>query len=200
MEERLVARIEAVEAPQRGFLLRSPAVGIVEGLPEVGAHLGALASFASLRILNRPLRVQLPLGVQGFVVERFVAEMRAPVEYDQPLLRIAVLAAQAAESEASTDSGALAAGDAGADVITVTAPSEGVFYLRPKPDAPAYVSVGSSVSTGMVLGLVEVMKCFNPIAYGGPGLPVSGVVAEILVRDGSEVKHGQVLIRVKPTA
>lgn len=199
MEERLVARIEAVEAPQRGYLLRSPAVGIAEGLPEVGTHLTSLASFASLRILNRPVRIQLPLGVQGFVVERFVAEGRAPVEYNQPLLRIAVSAAQAASPEVSAGI-APRGGEAPVDVITVAAPSDGVFYLRPKPDAPAYVSVGSPVSTGTVLGLVEVMKCFNPITYGGPGLPAAGVVAEILVRDASEVKHGQALFLVKPGA
>lgn len=198
MEERLVARIEAVEAPQRGYWLRSPAVGIVEGLPEMGTHLRPLTGFATLRVLNRPLRVQLPVGVEGFVAERFVAEGRTPVEYNQPLLRIALLAAEAIAPEASVVSGASGAGEAPVDVVTVTAPSEGIFYLRPKPDAPAYVSVGSAVSTGAVLGLVEVMKCFNPITYGGPGLPASGVVAEILVRDASEVKHGQPLFRVKP--
>jgi biotin carboxyl carrier protein len=49
-----------------------------------------------------------------------------------------------------------------------------------------------------VLGLVEIMKCFNQITYGGPGLPERGRVAEILAEDAAEVQFGQVLFRIKP--
>ncbi len=51
-----------------------------------------------------------------------------------------------------------------------------------------------------VLGLVEIMKCFNQITYGGAGLPDRGQVAEILAEDTAEVQFGQVLFRIKPTA
>ena len=83
---------------------------------------------------------------------------------------------------------------ADADLIPIVAPSEGVFYRRPGPDTPAYVEQGSQVSTGSVLGLVEVMKSFNQITYGGPGLPEQAVVREVRAEEGAEVRAGQVLI------
>ena len=49
-----------------------------------------------------------------------------------------------------------------------------------------------------MLGLVEVMKCFNQIAYGGPGLPERGTVAKILVDDSDEVVHDQVMFLISP--
>jgi biotin carboxyl carrier protein len=39
----------------------------------------------------------------------------------------------------------------------------GTFYARPSPDAPTYVSEGSHVEAGEVVGLLEVMKMFNPV-------------------------------------
>jgi len=54
--------------------------------------------------------------------------------------------------------------------------------------------VGSEIATGGVLGLVEIMKCFNQITCGGAGLPDRGQVDEIL----AEVQLGQVLFQIKP--
>ena len=54
------------------------------------------------------------------------------------------------------------------------------------------------MTSGTVLGLVEVMKCFNQITYGGPDLPARGTVAQILAEDAAEVQFGQALFRVKP--
>ena len=74
-----------------------------------------------------------------------------------------------------------------------------VFYRRPSPDSPPYVEVGSQVSMGGMLGLVEIMKCFHHITYGGPGLPEGGEIVKILAEDASEVRFGQALFHVKPT-
>jgi biotin carboxyl carrier protein len=196
MTEPLIARVESVEAPQRGYLVRSPGVGILEAAPAVGAHLGPAACPLILRILHLPHRVLLPRGVEGFVAERFV-DGRAPVEFNQPLLRLALSASPTAGEAAGARAEEAGAG-ARPELLAVTAPSEGIFYARAKPGAPPYAPVGSAVSTGAVLGLVEVMKCFNPITYGGPGLPATGVIAEVLVGDAAEVKFGQTLFLVKP--
>ena len=80
------------------------------------------------------------------------------------------------------------------------APSHGTFYRRPAPGSPAYVEPGATVETDAVVGLVEVMKCFNPIAYGGPGLPASGIVTRVLVEDSTEVHFGQPLFWIRPGA
>jgi biotin carboxyl carrier protein len=50
-----------------------------------------------------------------------------------------------------------------------------------------------------VLGLVEVMKCFNQIVYGtDDASPDRGTIHRILAADASEVKYDQVLFVVKP--
>jgi biotin carboxyl carrier protein len=59
------------------------------------------------------------------------------------------------------------------------------------------VEVGSRVRAGQTLALIEAMKCFSAIAYGGPGLPEEAEVAEIRAADVSEVRHGQVLFVVR---
>jgi biotin carboxyl carrier protein len=51
-----------------------------------------------------------------------------------------------------------------------------------------------------VLGLVEVMKCFNQITYGGPGLPERGEIVKILGPDTGEVQFGDELFWVRPMA
>jgi acetyl-CoA carboxylase biotin carboxyl carrier protein len=78
----------------------------------------------------------------------------------------------------------------------VVSPSDGVFYRKPSPDAPAFVEVGASVSAGQAVGLVEVMKTFNQILYGGPGFPEPATVVEIRADDTAEVRAGQVLLVV----
>lgn len=47
------------------------------------------------------------------------------------------------------------------------------------------------------MGLVEVMKCFNPIQYGGPGLPPQAEVVKICAEDGAEIKSEQILFLVR---
>jgi len=110
----------------------------------------------------------------------------------------AAVAAVAAET-AAAEVAAGAAGEAGdAGLIRVTAPSEGIFYRRPTPDAPAYVEPGAPVAQGTVLGLVEVMKCFNQITYGGPGFPERGEIVKVLAEDAAEVQFRQELFWVRP--
>jgi biotin carboxyl carrier protein len=195
-EHRLVARVEEEEAG-RAFLVRSPAVGIVDGVPAPGIYLNAMERFLALRILGRSHLVQLPRGVQGRVVERLVDGWNVPVEHNQPLLRLR-LGESPDEAVARAGGTATEAEAADRDLITVAAPSEGIFYRKPTPDSPSYVEEGSPVSKGSVLGLVEVMKSFNQIAYGGTGLPEKGVVARILVRDAQEVGFGQPLFLIRP--
>ncbi len=78
------------------------------------------------------------------------------------------------------------------EIITITAPSAGVFYRRPEPDAPPYVEVGSQVNPGDTLGLIEVMKSFGPVVS-----EVKGEVVEILAEDGKPVEYGQALFLIR---
>lgn len=72
---------------------------------------------------------------------------------------------------------------------TVPSPMVGTAYLRPSPDAKAFIEVGSKVAVGDKILLVEAMKTFNDIVA-----PHAGTVTAILVADGQPVEFGQPLI------
>ena len=67
----------------------------------------------------------------------------------------------------------------------VTSPMVGTIYMQPEPGAPAFISVGASISEGDTLLIVEAMKTMNQIPA-----PKSGIVKRILVEDGAAVEFG----------
>ena len=71
----------------------------------------------------------------------------------------------------------------------VKSPMVGTAYRAPEPGAKAFVEVGSQVSAGQTLMIVEAMKTMNPITA-----PTSGTVKEILVADGQPVEFDEPLI------
>jgi acetyl-CoA carboxylase biotin carboxyl carrier protein len=77
----------------------------------------------------------------------------------------------------------------------VKSPMVGTFYSAPEPGAKPYVSVGSRVSKGQILCIIEAMKIMNEIES-----EVSGVVTEVLATDAQPVEYGQPLFRVDPNA
>lgn len=194
---RLVARIDKQEGPDQEFLVRSPAVGVADGVPEEGTYLNPREGFLTMRIMGQRHVLQLPRKVQGRVVERFIEDTQTPIDYNQPLMRLSPLA-EAAGIAGAVKEGAVAGIDGDADLIPVESPSEGVFYRRPSPESPPYVDVGAEVSKGTVVGLVEVMKCFNQIRYDGPAMPDRGEVVKALVEDACEVTFGQTLFLIRP--
>jgi acetyl-CoA carboxylase biotin carboxyl carrier protein len=46
--------------------------------------------------------------------------------------------------------------------------------------------------------LLEVMKTFNRIAYGGPGLPARATIRRVVPADGDDVEAGSPLLVVEP--
>jgi acetyl-CoA carboxylase biotin carboxyl carrier protein len=71
---------------------------------------------------------------------------------------------------------------------TVKSPMVGTVFLAGEPGAPPFVSVGTQVSEGDTLLIIEAMKVMNPIAA-----PRSGVVRQILVQDAQPVEYEQPL-------
>ena len=78
------------------------------------------------------------------------------------------------------------------NVQDVVSPLLGTFYRAPKPGAPPFVEVGSTVEEDTVIAIIEVMKLMNTVRAG-----VRGTVVEILARDGVLVEYGEVLLRVR---
>jgi biotin carboxyl carrier protein len=54
------------------------------------------------------------------------------------------------------------------------------------------------VEEGTTLALVEVMKCFSAITYGGDDLPSRAEIIEVRADDGAEVETDQILFVVRP--
>jgi acetyl-CoA carboxylase biotin carboxyl carrier protein len=78
------------------------------------------------------------------------------------------------------------------NVHDVPAPLLGTFYRAPKPGAPPFIEVGSTVEEDTVVAIIEVMKLMNTVRAG-----VRGTVTEILARDGVLVEYGETLLRVR---
>ncbi len=74
----------------------------------------------------------------------------------------------------------------------VTSPMVGTVYMQVEPGAEPFISVGSSVSEGDTLLIVEAMKTMNQIPS-----PKSGTVKRIFVEDGAAVEFGSPLVVVE---
>jgi len=79
------------------------------------------------------------------------------------------------------------------DLLEITAPMVATFYRSPAPGESPFVELGSRVSAGQTVCILEAMKLMNELEA-----EVSGGVVEILVDNGTPVEFGQVLMRVKP--
>jgi acetyl-CoA carboxylase biotin carboxyl carrier protein len=73
-----------------------------------------------------------------------------------------------------------------------TSPMVGVYYAAQSPGEPPFVKVGQTITAGETLGIIEAMKIMNPIEA-----TQSGVVEEILVKNGEVIQFGQALFRYR---
>ena len=74
----------------------------------------------------------------------------------------------------------------------VTSPMVGSFYRAPSPGAKAFVEVGSTVSVGDTLCIIEAMKMLNEIESDK-----AGVVKAILKENGQAVEYGEALFIIE---
>lgn len=196
---RPIRLLEARRADGGGVEVLSPGVGWWSRHPGAGSLVGPGSLVGGLEIGNRRYDLVLPEGIAGRVSGPSAPESTVPVAFGEVLFRLEPVDPSAGVEYAS-DAGRLGH-PAGADLPegawAVTAPTDGVFYARPSPDAPAFVGVGDRVREGQTVGLVEVMKTFNPIAFGGPGYPAEGEIVEVRAEDGAEIRAGEILIVVR---
>ena len=75
---------------------------------------------------------------------------------------------------------------------SLTSPMVGTYYSAPSPTAKPFVTIGQHVKQGDTIGIVEAMKIMNQIEA-----EKSGIVLQILVKDGEAVEFGQPLIIVE---
>ncbi|ODA68839.1 Biotin carboxyl carrier protein of acetyl-CoA carboxylase [Methyloligella halotolerans] len=75
---------------------------------------------------------------------------------------------------------------------TVTSPMVGTAYRSPEPGAPAFVEVGTRVTAGQTIMIIEAMKTMNHIPA-----PHAGTVISILVEDGHPVEYGEPIVVIE---
>lgn len=190
-----------VEPDDTGALrVLAPGVGWWFEIPHPGALLGPGSPIGRLYQLNRRFRLVLPDGVSGQVTDGLPAHRVMAVEHGQLLFRLAPVRSDGLEV-AGADEYASLGHPSGADLPTgaraIVSPTDGVFYRKSAPDAPAFVEPGQKIGLGQPVGLVEVMKTFNQILYEGPGFPDQAEVVEVRAEDAEEVRAGQVLVVVR---
>jgi acetyl-CoA carboxylase biotin carboxyl carrier protein len=104
-----------------------------------------------------------------------------------------VAAAHAAPAAALAPAPAAPAAEIDADHPgAVNSPMVGVAYLSAEPTAAPFVTLGSKVTQGQTLLLIEAMKTYNQIKA-----PRAGTVTRILVESGTPVEFGEPLMIVE---
>jgi acetyl-CoA carboxylase biotin carboxyl carrier protein len=113
---------------------------------------------------------------------------------------LASAGAQAAAAAPRADAAHSAAASRPADTagLAIRAPSSGRYWARPAPDKPPFVSVGDVVAAGQTVCLLEVMKTFHRVTYGGPDFPERARVTAVHPQDGDDLTADQVILELAP--
>lgn len=176
--------------------LESPTVGLYRGEPRPGSLVAAGQVIGQLEVLGVLHHLVAPAGAAGLVLPpESPRPARRPVGHGDLLVALDPEAALAAGAAAPGASGTAAAGHG---ALVFRAPTSGRFYTRPGPGKPPLVQVGETVRGGQAIALIEVMKTFSRLQYGGDGLPDPARVKAILVRDEEDVAAGDALIELEP--
>ena len=139
---------------------------------------------AEVKLEMDDVKITIKTTVEGTTPEITYLQ-QAPVDQAAPQAAPApVAAAPVAAAPAAENS----------NYITVKSPMIGTFYRKPSPDKPMFVEVGSNISKGDVVCVIEAMKLFNEIES-----EVSGKIVKILVDDSSPVEFDQPLFLVDPS-
>lgn len=120
-------------------------------------------------------------------VETEQVRLRVARQVGQVSVPVSAPAAMAAAPAAATP----AVSDA-AHPGALTSPMVGTTYLAAEPGTAPFVTVGTKVSVGQTVLIIEAMKTMNHIPA-----TKAGTVVKILVEDGQPVEFGEPLIIVE---
>jgi acetyl-CoA carboxylase biotin carboxyl carrier protein len=175
--------------------LASPAPGLFRITVGIGDVVRPGTVLGELEVLGQLVAIVAPPTARGAVVavcDR--ASSRPPVEFGAMLVRVD----PSATTAGIATNGQLGVSVAAAEGLVFRAPTSGRFYGRPTPDKAAFVTVGAELAAGTTICLLEVMKAFHRVTYGGDGLPERARVRAVLVTDGADVNAGDALLALDP--
>ena len=143
-------------------------------------------NLAEIEIEREDLRVRVTRtyaaqAVQQVAVPHYAPQAMAPAP-----------AAAAPAGAAAAVSAAGAADDLASNPGTLTSPMVGTAYLSPEPGKAAFAPVGTRVSEGQTVMIIEAMKTMNQIPAHR-----SGTIARVLVDNGSPIEYGQPLVVIE---
>jgi acetyl-CoA carboxylase biotin carboxyl carrier protein len=104
----------------------------------------------------------------------------------------AAAAVVTASTAVPVSAGAPAAADLSKHPGAVPSPMVGTAYWSPEPGAKPFIEVGSKVSAGQTILIIEAMKTMNQIPS-----PRAGTVTQILIEDGQPVEFGEPLVIIE---
>jgi len=180
--------------------LRAPMPGVFMPWISPGDLVTAGGAIGELVVLGKAIAVLAPrsatpgtTAVTGIAIRVTATGVRA-VGYGDPLvtldpsLQLGAAALSGAPSATGTATGPAVTG------LVFRAPTSGRFYGRSAPDKPPFVTDGTELVQGATICLLEVMKTFHRVTYGGPGLPDTARVTRVLVAEGADVNGGDPLL------
>jgi acetyl-CoA carboxylase biotin carboxyl carrier protein len=103
-----------------------------------------------------------------------------------------IAAAAAPAAAAATAAAAAAVSDLSKHPGVVPSPMVGTAYRAPEPGAKPFIDIGTKVTAGQTLMIIEAMKTMNQIPS-----PRAGTVTQILVEDGQPVEFGEPLVIIE---
>ncbi|MGD8316349.1 MAG: hypothetical protein PVH21_10100 [Myxococcales bacterium] len=174
--------------------LLAPSVGIFKAAVEKGQWVSPGQLLGTIEVLGVQHRLLAPNGLTGRV-SRHRAEgvSRVPVQYGDSLFTVvaeSLVGATAPQPDRPPEQ---------EGALSFVAPMSGRFYSRPSPNEPPFVEQGETIRKGQTVGLLEVMKTFNRLVYGGDALPEQALVERFVPEDGDDVARGDVLLVLAPT-
>ena len=110
----------------------------------------------------------------------------------QNFVQMAAASAMIAPAVSPAPAVSEAAEDPASHPGAVSSPMVGTVYMQAEPDTPAFITVGSKVSAGDTILIIEAMKTMNQIPA-----PHSGTVKRILVEDGAPVEYGSPMVIIE---
>jgi acetyl-CoA carboxylase biotin carboxyl carrier protein len=152
--------------------------------------------FKEVRRLAELLRASPEIGsieIKGWLGTGVIITRTAATPPAAAPMPLQIAPAGAAAAPAPPPGAAAEAAPAAAALKEIKSPMVGTFYKAPEPGADAYVKVGTRVTAGQTVCIIEAMKIMNEIEA-----EITGVVREVLVEDSQPVEFGQVLFRVDP--
>jgi acetyl-CoA carboxylase biotin carboxyl carrier protein len=144
---------------------------------------------AIAKLLNEQNLAEIEIEREDFRVR--VTRSYASTGVQQVMVPAAPPAPAASAPTAPVGSAAAAksaADDLASNPGTLTSPMVGTAYLSPEPGKQPFVTVGSKVSEGQTILIIEAMKTMNQIPAHK-----SGTISRILATDAGPVEYGQPL-------